>query len=1319
MSVQEPTDPEQIKADMRKCPRWILLKLQSERQEKGKAEAALKTTRDELGKICSEIEVVKQLVSRLEEKRGELEDIESRIKSSTSALEEKEIVLLQTDKLLQQKTEEAEKYRNFVKEVQEIKMKADNQVQELLKSKDREIAQKKEHIAKLETEAARFKNYIRNAHKSVIFRPDAVQSLFKDSPPVSPSPSNNNSPMPSRTISSGSVVSVGSGIRRGSEPKEFVNNNTELLDKEAVIPIKELVDLVIKDEELRVYFFRKLFLNSPDYELTMKFIEFIEEVGDEQPLDKISSSLTNFFELSAPIEAIAVLKKLITKEVRSSSDETTIFRANNIAAKMLRTYTRMVGTDYLRTTLGPFVAEILTKPESLELDPSKATPDVDVANNLLQVKSLAERIILKVTTSAEAMPLQLRVMYSHLAKEVKNKFGDVFKKFVGGFVFLRLICPAVTSPDSYEFLSGTGLVLTDGGKRTCINLSKILQNVANGISFKEPYLQPLNEWLVVQNNLISNFVDNLIAVASDADKDIDNFAPTSLTMPTADSCLIDIQKAMFDIRVKLAAHFESQKEIQIEGIMVNTAMVLSIILAAGLLALQQEGQNGSVPFSKPFSKILLATEKLLPAIGKQAMKKKGGAFLDSLGQAMVNYWAAFNGAPLMLKNLIKGDIYCTDYVFVDSFSAKVFAYYSQYYSRNMLKQLLEPHLQNIQQNNIALEIEEDRMASSEKHKKAWNIQILFELSQSFYDVIVNVIPKCPIPIWDICKYIESTGSSQDICEFLFFAWFCPAIEEPEKFGLVTETPKASLRRTFNLLSDVMRKVAKGNVFYIKDAAFKQFNQWIELKAEEVNTLIAEWIKEPSTDLTIITQTPPPIDDATRDKALSTIHQFMVTKATFFSHILAEEKFLQSVSFSYHELLEGLIAKPLPSVAPPVEKKDSKQGSGSQIVQQTSSPSLDRVGELRKKDSKSRAFTKLTSTFKKGVGTFIEESSSLFDKPIGGPELGRVASERQIVGSLTKLHEIEDPELSRARERLHETLTSFYNNETPEERAKRMRQEVVGEIISTETSFIRHLQAVKQYLQEPLKTQNIVTAEEIKELFSNLADLIPVNQKLLRNLQGVEDLPPNEQNIGEIFLSLASDLKVYQQFCVDMNKSMRARDRLAKKPQFTAFVVGATQNNSEFPADCKNLDNLLIQPMQRICRYPLLLGELLRRTPDDYEDKEHLKKAVDEISNIVADINELRQEEERTSKLHDIFNRFVPDKKLMEDMVVANNRTFLNEVSIKKMKVGSSGSGKGHLFLFNDLLMIAQPSSTVKNRFNLVSYLPYASSSLKIEPLPKG
>lgn len=109
------------------------------------------------------------------------------------------------------------------------------------------------------------------------------------------------------------------------------------------------------------------------------------------------------------------------------------------------------------------------------------------------------------------------------------------------------------------------------------------------------------------------------------------------------------------------------------------------------------------------------------------MKRKG-ASLDSLASALVHFFAFHNSAPVMLKSLIQAEIYCTgtrettallissirfshnssffvtDYVFVDSFASKVFTYYCQFFSQNVLKKHLEPHLQNILHNNIAIEV---------------------------------------------------------------------------------------------------------------------------------------------------------------------------------------------------------------------------------------------------------------------------------------------------------------------------------------------------------------------------------------------------------------------------------------------------------------------------------------------------------------------------------------------------------------------------------------------------------------------------------------
>jgi len=53
----------------------------------------------------------------------------------------------------------------------------------------------------------------------------------------------------------------------------------------------------------------------------------------------------------------------------------------------------------------------------------------------------------------------------------------------------------------------------------------------------------------------------------------------------------------------------------------------------------------------------------------------------------------------------------------------------------------------------------------------------------------------------------------------------------------------------------------------------------------------------------------------------------------------------------------------------------------------------------------------------------------------------------------------------------------------------------------------------------MSQSTMMTKQEMRDLFSNLEELIPINQKLLRYLQGVEELPPNEQEIGSVFISM--------------------------------------------------------------------------------------------------------------------------------------------------------------------------------------------------------
>lgn len=122
---------------------------------------------------------------------------------------------------------------------------------------------------------------------------------------------------------------------------------------------------------------------------------------------------------------------------------------------------------------------------------------------------------------------------------IQNKFPNntvAIRSAVSGFCFLRFICPALASPDSevYKiinaqediFLSNYDLVkdpklkefklpkLLDAvDRRRLILLTKIIQNLANGVTFgaKENYLIPLNDLLIKAIPKRNLFLDALAA----------------------------------------------------------------------------------------------------------------------------------------------------------------------------------------------------------------------------------------------------------------------------------------------------------------------------------------------------------------------------------------------------------------------------------------------------------------------------------------------------------------------------------------------------------------------------------------------------------------------------------------------------------------------------------------------------------------------------------------------------------------------------------------------------------------------------------------
>jgi len=77
--------------------------------------------------------------------------------------------------------------------------------------------------------------------------------------------------------------------------------------------------------------------------------------------------------------------------------------------------------------------------------------------------------------------------------------------------------------------------------------------------------------------------------------------------------------------------------------------------------------------------------------------------------------------------------------------------------------------------------------------------------------------------------------------------------------------------------------------------------------------------------------------------------------------------------------------------------------------------------------------------------------------------------------------------------------------------------------------------------------------------------------------------------------------------------------------------------------CRRLDlaSYLIKPMQRICKYPLLLKELLKSTPQSHREDKSVNTTKNMVSNALKKVNENKRTVDNLMELLKL-QELVPD-----------------------------------------------------------------------------
>ncbi|XP_008148461.2 rho guanine nucleotide exchange factor 38 [Eptesicus fuscus] len=213
-------------------------------------------------------------------------------------------------------------------------------------------------------------------------------------------------------------------------------------------------------------------------------------------------------------------------------------------------------------------------------------------------------------------------------------------------------------------------------------------------------------------------------------------------------------------------------------------------------------------------------------------------------------------------------------------------------------------------------------------------------------------------------------------------------------------------------------------------------------------------------------------------------------------------------------------------------------------------------------------------------------------------------------------------------------------EEEEHRTRRMmarRSKIIEELVQTERDYLKDLELCIKEVVQPLRNKQIDRLD-VDSLFSNIESVHQISAKLLSLLEeATADVEPAMQVIGEVFLQIKGPLEdTYKIYCYHHDKAHSVLESYEKEEELKqqlSLCVQSLQNiyMQEGKPNLTNMSSLLIKPIQRVTKYPLLLCELRNSTPPAHPDFRALEDAFTAVKDINVNINELKRRKDLVLK----------------------------------------------------------------------------------------
>ncbi|CAD5229567.1 unnamed protein product [Bursaphelenchus okinawaensis] len=259
----------------------------------------------------------------------------------------------------------------------------------------------------------------------------------------------------------------------------------------------------------------------------------------------------------------------------------------------------------------------------------------------------------------------------------------------------------------------------------------------------------------------------------------------------------------------------------------------------------------------------------------------------------------------------------------------------------------------------------------------------------------------------------------------------------------------------------------------------------------------------------------------------------------------------------------------------------------------------------------------------------------------------------------------------------------------------LRRRVVEELMDTERDYVKLLDnLVHGFVEQCRRRKEMFDEERIRKIFSNIEQISLLHHKLLRDLEiAFNQKAPESSCVANAFLRNSHNFATYTEYCNNRPISCNELEQLERQPQYHHFFEACRLLRGMAKL---SLEGFLLTPVQRICRYPLQLYELLKATPATHPDRYPLEQAHRTMKAMASHVNDAKRRIDAIQKIV-LWQKNVHGFR-GPDLIDNNHRILISGELQCKAVVNNmvQWSKTVHVYMFDQSIVICKKDVLKKN-----------------------